>query len=211
MSIELPEGVSREKFKNTMNRLLNGCFLLKCSDATKSDYLYVIANKELFSGYLDLLGYELVINEEYGVVTLNNPAGTGRIHFSKRDSIILLILRLLYIEKKKELSQSDDIIVRMEEIYDKYNLLKLKQRLGKAVLQTAIGRFRRLNLIEALDRIDAGNMEVRLLVYPSILFAVTANSLEEMYALAQDKLEEYERERSEDGTDDDVSEEIDED
>ena len=38
----------------------------------------------------------------------------------KIESILLLILRLLYIEKRKQLSQIDDVIIIADEIYDKY-------------------------------------------------------------------------------------------
>lgn len=210
--IELPDGVSKEKFRTAMNRLLNECFLLKGCKDTQSDYLYILANRDLFSNFLDFLGYELLINEEYGVVSLNNTAGTGRIHLSKRDSILLLILRVLYIEKKKELLQTEDIIVLIEEIYDKYQLLKLNQRLRKDILQSALGKFRRMHLLQNLDRMDGGDMGVRLIIYPSILFAITANSLEDIYAHAQEKLEEYEKGGKEiDGNDDADIEEIDED
>ena len=210
--IELPEGVSKERFRTAMNRLLNECFLLKRCKDTQSDYLYILANKDLFGNFLDLLGYELLINEEYGVISLNNPAGTGRIHLSKLDSILLLILRVLYIERKKELLQTEDIIVLIEEIYDKYQLLKLKQRLRKDILQSVLGKFRRMHLIQNLDRMDGGDMECRLLIYPSILFAITANSLEEIYTQAQDKLEEYKKGgENSDGNDDADFEETDED
>ena len=210
--IELPEGVSKERFRTAMNRLLNECFLLKKCKDTQSDYLYILANKDLFGNFLDFLGYELLINEEYGVISLNNPAGTGRIHLSKLDSILLLILRVLYIEKKKELLQTEDIIVLIEEIYDKYQLLKLKQRLRKDILQSVLGKFRRMHLIQNLDRMDGGDMECRVLIYPSILFAITANSLEEIYTQAQDKLEEYKKGGEDsDGNNDADIEETDED
>lgn len=205
-------GVSKEKFRSAVNRLLNENFLLKKCKDTSSDYLFLISNRDLIAGYLDLIGYELIINEEYGVVTLGNPFGTGRIHLSKRESILLLIIRILYIEKKKELTQSDDAIVLMEEIYDKYNLMKLQQKLRKDQLQSALGKFKRLHLIWNLDRMDTANMDVRIEIYPSILFAVSATGLDELYQKAQEKLAEYENGGDEDGrTDDADDEEVDED
>lgn len=39
-----------------------------------------------------------------GVVALTSQQGTGRLRLKKIESILLLILRLLYIEKRKELS-----------------------------------------------------------------------------------------------------------
>lgn len=203
--------VSREKFRSSVNRLLNECFLLKTCKDTSSDYLFVIANQNLIAGYLNLLGYDLVINEEHGVLALSNSAGTGRIHLSKRESILLLILRILYIEKKKALSQSDNAIVLMEEIYDKYHMLKLQQKLRKDHLQTALSRFRRMHLIQNLDRMDAADMGVRIQIYPSILFAVSATGLDEIYQKAQQKLTEYENGGEDDGgADDAIDEETDE-
>ena len=40
-AIELPEGVSKEKFKSAINRLLNECFILKRCKDTQSDYFYI--------------------------------------------------------------------------------------------------------------------------------------------------------------------------
>lgn len=181
----------KDKFKQTINKLLNECFILKQYDKTASDYRLIAANAEVFEGVLDLLGYELVIRDDQGVITINNPAGTGRVHFSKLESIIVLILRILYIEKKKELSQVSDAIVLLEDIYEKYDMLKLG-RLRKDLLINALRTMKRMNLIQNLDRLDSCDMGMRIQIYPSILFAVTAGSLDEIYKIAQDKLTEYE-------------------
>ena len=92
--------VSKEKFRSAANKLLGECFLLKKHKDTTSDYNFILNNKEVFIWYFDILGYELIIDEQNGVIGLNNPAGTGRIHLKKIESILLLILRLLYIEKR---------------------------------------------------------------------------------------------------------------
>ena len=94
--------VSKDKFRQNANKLLNECFMLKeCAD-TKNSYYFILKEKELFSAYFDLLGYELIINEEYGIIGLNNSYGTGRIRLRLLDSIILLFLRLIYIEERKK-------------------------------------------------------------------------------------------------------------
>ena len=188
---EILGNIPKDKFKQAINKLLNECFVLKQYDKTASDYRLIVANADVFEGVLDLLGYELIIREDQGVITINNPAGTGRVHFSKLESIIALILRLLYIEKKKELSQVQDAIVLLEEIYEKYDMLNLG-RLRKDLLINALRTMKRMNLIQNLDRLDTGDMGTRIEIYPSILFAVTAGSLDEIYKIAQDKLAEYE-------------------
>ena len=187
---EILGDVSKEKFRQTMNRLLNECFILKKNSATASDYRFIVANQSLFEGVLDLLGYELIVREDQGVITIYNPAGTGRIRFSRLESMLLLILRLLYIEKMREVSQAQEAIVLLEEILEKYGMLKLG-RLRKDLLLNALRGFKRLNLIANLDRMDTGDPGIRIQIYPSILFAVTSASLEEAYQLAQTKLAQY--------------------
>ncbi|MBP3284918.1 MAG: DUF4194 domain-containing protein [Clostridia bacterium] len=182
--------MSKDKFRSSANKLLNECFILKRCKDTASDYLFILNNREIFASYFELLGYELMIQEEQGVIGLNNSAGTGRIHLKKIESILLLILRLLYIEKRKQLAQIDDVIILADEIYDKYNMLKLNAKLDKTTLRNSLGLFKRYHLIQNLDP-DMSNPDTRIMIYPSILFAVMVTSLEEVYQNAKEKLEKY--------------------
>lgn len=184
------EHISKDKFKSAANKLLGECFLLKKHKDTASDYNYILNNKDAFIEYFDILGYELIIDEQNGVIGLNNPSGTGRIHLKKIESILLLILRLLYIEKRKQLSQIDDVIIIADEIYDKYSMLKMNAKLDKTVMRNTLGMFQRYHLIGKLDA-DMSNPDTRILIYPSILFAVTVSSLDDLYQSAKDKLDKY--------------------
>lgn len=184
------EHISKEKFKNAANKLLGECFLLKKHKDTASDYNYILNNKDAFVEYFDILGYDVIIDEQNGVIGLNNPTGTGRIHLKKIESILLLILRLLYIEKRKQLSQIGDVIIISDEIYDKYNILKMNTKLDKTTMRNTLGMFQRYHLIGKLDA-DMSNPDTRIMIYPSILLTVTAASLDEVYNSAKDKLEKY--------------------
>lgn len=184
------EHISKDKFKSAANKLLGECFLLKKHKDTASDYNYILNNKDAFVEYFDILGYELIMDEQNGVIGLNNPSGTGRIHLKKIESIMILILRLLYIEKRKQLSQIDDVIIIADEIYDKYNMLKMNAKLDKTTMRNTLGMFQRCHLIVKLDA-DMSNPDTRIMIFPSILFAVTVSSLDDLYQSAKDKLEKY--------------------
>ena len=124
--------VSKEKFRQNANKLLNECFILKeCSD-TKNCYYFILKEKELYTAFFDLLGYDIVINEEYGMIAINNSFGTGRIRLRLLDSIILLLLRLIFIEEKKKLSQTEHVIIYVDELYERYRGLK-NERLKKLI------------------------------------------------------------------------------
>lgn len=188
--IDVLENVPKDKFKSAANKLLNECFILKKNKDTSSDYNFILNYRDQFMSLFEILGYELVIQEETGVIGINNPAGTGRIHLKKIESIILLILRLLYIEERKKVSQTEDVIVLIDQVFDKYNMLKMKNKLDKTMLRNSMSVLKRYHLIQNLDS-DMANPDTRIIIYPSILFAVTNTSLEEMYQTAKDKLDKY--------------------
>ena len=182
----------KEKFRTAANKLLNQCFLLRRREDTKKEYVYVRQNRELFVPFFDLLGYELRINEDQGVIGIVNQFGTGRLALGKYESIFLLILRILYVEKRKELGAfSEEATVLMEEIREKYAMLRIKAKpmLDKGMERQMISLLRRYNLIQSLDG-DVSRPEARIVVYPSILMAVAVEDINDYYAMTEQKLQE---------------------
>lgn len=206
--IDVLENVPKDKFRATANKLLNECFIIKKNKDTISDYNFILNYREYFISLFDVLGYELVIQEDQGVIGINNPAGTGRIHLKKIESMLLLILRLLYIEERKKVSQTGDVVVIVDQVYDKYNMLKMQNKLDKTTLRNSMGLFRRYHLIQNLDA-DMSNPDTRVIIYPSILLAVANSSLDDMYQAAKDKLDKYGRggEERADSSDDEEADE----
>jgi len=184
--------IQKEKFRVAANKLLNNCFIVKKKEDTRNDYIFIIQNKDLFIEYFDLLGYRLEINDMQGVVALTSINGTGRLRLKKVESIILLILRLLYIEKRKELSLNDEVVVLSDEIQQKYNMLKIETKLNldKTMLRDNIRLFKRYNLVANLDS-DVTMSDARIRIYPSILFALPNDNLTIMYEAINDKLHKY--------------------
>lgn len=183
----------KEKFRIAANKLLNHCFLLKKREDTKKDYFFVKQNLELFVTYFDLLGYDVKINEDQGVIGLVNQFSVGRVELSKYESILLLILRLLYIEKRKELATySEEVTVLMEEIREKYAMLKIKTKpvMDKGMERNFVKVFRKYNLIQNLDT-DVNQADARIVIYPSIIMAVTVENVNQYYEMTEQKLREY--------------------
>jgi hypothetical protein len=185
--------VQKERFRLAANRLLNQCFLVKKKESTKKDYMFVYQNRELFIPYFELLGYQLKINEDQGVIGLVNQFGAGRLSMNKYESIILLILRLLYLEKRKELGTfSEEVTVLMEEIREKYAMLKIKSKpvMDKSMERTIITAFRKFNLVLNLES-DISQADARIIIYPSIVMAVQMEDISAYYDQIKDRLTSY--------------------
>lgn len=179
----------KAEFSRICNRLLAGCFICRANESTRGDYYFILNHKNEYMEYLPIIGYRLEINEEYGVACLTNTENYNRYNMKLFESIILLILRILYDEKKRELSETDEVIVTIGDIHDKYLSLRIRDKMiDKTVLRNAVSTFRRFNIIDTLDR-DLGSEESRIIIYDSVLMAVRVEDIQRAY----DKLEKYRR------------------
>ena len=179
----------KDEFVRICNRLLGSCFVCKRNETSRRDYYFITQHREKFSQYLSVLGYRLEINEEYGVVQLTNPQNYNRYNLKLFESIILLILRILYDEKKRELSVSDEVIINMGDIHEKFLTLKIRDKMmDKTTLRNAISTMRRFQLVEVLDK-ELSNQDSRLIIYDSILMAVRVEDIRQAY----EKLENYKK------------------
>ena len=137
--------------------------------------------------YLSVLGYRLEINEDYGVIQLTNPQNYNRLNLKLFESIILLILRVLFDEKKRELSAADEVIINLGDIHERFLSLKIREKMiDKTTMRNALSLFRRFQLIEILDK-NLENEDSRILIFDSILMAVRVEDIKQAY----EKLEIY--------------------
>ena len=183
--LDYPEGMlqkDKDEFRRICNRLLGNCFLVRSSgESGRKDYYFVLKYRGQFQEYLGILGYRLEVNEEYGVVQLTNPQNYNRMNLKLYESIILLILRILYDEKKRELSVSDEVVVNLGDIQDKYLTLKIRDKMiDKTTMRNALSLFRRYQLIELLDK-NLSDEESRILIYSSIVMAVRVEDIRQAH------------------------------
>lgn len=179
----------KEEFKRIGNRLLGNCFLCKKNEAARKDYYFVSRYKEVFNDYFAPLGFRIEINDTYGVVQLVNSFGINRLNLKLFESIVLLIVRLLYDEKKRELSLANEVMLSVGEVQEKFMALKIRDKLiDRTTLGNTFKVLKRLNLIELLDK-DMTREESQFIVYDSILMAVRLEDIKEIY----DKLNSYRR------------------
>ena len=180
---------NKENFKRVCNKLLSVCFICKKKEDTKSDYYFIESNLESLNEYLELLDYEIEINKSIGVEQLINMVNTNKVNLKLIDSILLLILRILYHEKMEELSLTEDIMIQVSEIQEKFIALEFQDKLmDKTKLLDSLRTLKRYNIIQNLD----ANMTLgdsRIIIYPSILMALRMEDITKVY----EKLNTYKR------------------
>jgi len=178
------------------NYLLNNCFLMGTVDTTREKYYYVINHEESFRQIFLPIGYTLVVHRNLRVIQLINNHGSGRIILKKYESIILLILRLLYVEKRESLSTSEDMVfATVEEIKNEYEKLNLPRKFDRVLLEESLRNIKRYNLLKVEDRLS--DMDAKIRIYPSVMLAMPDVNINKAYEETAKLLAQYEN--SEDG------------
>lgn len=169
----------QNQFKDTANKLLSNTFLCRDKKDNKENYYFLMSYKEVFDEFFKILGYEIVLDTTLGSVMLEGASASNTLKLKRDESIILLILRLLYHEKAKDASLNDNIICSVADVHEKYDYLQIKRKLNKTDLVSSMRLFRRYNLIEITG--DITTSTCRIVILPTILMAIKSEDVTSVY------------------------------
>ena len=169
----------QQQFRDTANKLLSTTFLSKDKRDNKENYYFLMSYKEVFDEFFQILGYEVTLDMPTGSVMLSGASSSNTLKLKRDESIILLILRLLYHEKMKDTSLNENIVCAISDIHVKYDYLEIKRKLNKTDLVQALRLLRRYNLIEVTG--DLTSSATKIVILPTILMAVKSEDITEIY------------------------------
>ena len=174
------------------NYLLNHCFVIGNLESTREKYYLITNNEPELQEIFRPLGYSVVINRTLRVAQLVNLRSTGRIELRKYESILLLILRLLYVEKRESLSVSEQlVVVTVEEVETEYNKLNLPRKLDRRSLEDAVRIYKKYNLAVMLERLESSASRIQIL--PSVMLAMPEQAISKAYEQTRDELLKYQK------------------
>ena len=166
-------------FADVCNKLLANTYLARDKRDNKEAYYFVVSYKDLFEEYFKLMHMDLEINRDLGTISLSNTNSSTILKLKKDESVMLLIIRLLYHEKLKETSINTNIVISISDLHAKYDMLEIKRKINKTDLIAMLRLFRRYNLIEPMG--DLNNSSTQLVVFPTILEALKTEQIDAIY------------------------------
>lgn len=169
----------QNQFKDAANKLLAYTFLSRDKKDNKEAYYFLMSYKEVFDEFFQILGYEITLDMPTGSVMLSGASPANTLKLRRDESIILLILRLLYHEKMKDTSLNENIVCSVSDIHTQYDILEIKKKLNKTDLVSALRLFRRYNLIEVTG--DLTSSACKVVILPTILMAIKSEDITEVY------------------------------
>ncbi len=166
----------RAEFSRICNLLMSSTYILR-EDAEKRisrEYSFVNRNFELFEDYLSLSGWEIYQDNQYGIIYVKNVDGYNRVELNKLTTVMLIVLRILYEEKRREAGLTNDVIVSIGELFGKivneYSVYPKKPP-QKEIKES----FRILEHHHIIRKISDNyeDLESRIQVLPSVLIVVS--------------------------------------
>lgn len=183
---QLKEG-EKNNVSRIINKLLQVNFLTKRKPGDASDYRFILAFKEVFIAYFALADFTLNIHREDEVVYIANDQLFNHMRLRKTESIMILILRILYQRKSDYVTLDDDVEIFLHEIHSELTRIGYldHKRITKDRLKPALVFLRNYNMIDYIDR--GLHDDARIKIYPTILYVTNLDSIKEVV----DRLDEY--------------------
>jgi len=167
----------KEKFSRICNKILDKNYLIRQKESDKEDYFFVVGHLTLFQNYFMLMDYMVTHYEADQIVALSTEANRNRIRLRRNDTIMLLVLRLLYQKKSKEATQLNQILVSVKDIQEELDRTSLfKGKIPKTELQTTMRMLKSYSLID-FQSSNLINDDTRVEIYPSLLRVVNIDDM----------------------------------
>lgn len=171
----------KQLFSKICLKLLQNSFIARDKEDNKEMYYFLLSFKNYFDEYFDIMDFEVVLDRELGAIQLVHREGSNLLKLKKDETLVLLILRILYHQHLIKTSVNDNIIIKVDEIHQYYDSLELKKKINKTDLIKVLRTYRRLNLIEPLGDITKAN--TKIVIYPTILLAINTQAINDVYNL----------------------------
>ena len=158
--------------EETANYLLNHCFVLGGVEDQRAKYLYVQDHLDEVRAVFAPLGYSVLLYPApLQAAALVNGHEGSQARLLKYESILLLVLRLLYLQKRESLAaNADEVLVTVEEVQTELQKMNLPRRLDQKTLENLMRTLRRYNLARPVGRLSG--LDSRIEVFPTVLLAL---------------------------------------
>jgi len=173
-----------ERFRAALHILTSKTFIIRGIDKERELYDFTIRNIALFEAWFSCMDASLVRDESLGVIAFRG-SGNTRLYFSKDEICAVLVLRLIYEDKKLEVTLTKFPVVTVRDFQDKFNAMT-GEEIKKTALINVLRRLSSCKLI-SVDSQDYADPEAIVQLYPSIPLSIDRHALDEAAALLRDK------------------------
>jgi len=173
-----------DQFKAVCNQLLSRTYVVRTiykpekGRITNPDYTFLSIHYEHVRDYLALLDWDLRKDDMNGYFYVVNTDEANRCNLDKKETAILLAIRMIYDENQERLGLEQDAICTVRDVLEKvvtdYAILPTKPNMEE--VKRALTRLENHSIIQKIDgKFNKGNCKFAIL--PTVLSVVSADKL----------------------------------
>ncbi len=165
----------KDEFSRICNKIMSVTYILR--DGTdgriSKDYRFIDANFDLIYDYLELCGWRLYKDIQYGVIYVRNTEGYNKLSLNKLTTAMLVTMRLIYEESRSQASTTNDVCVTVGTLFVKIvnEFSVYPKKPSQKEIKDSFRILEAHNLIRILDE-SIDDVECRFVILPSVLIAV---------------------------------------
>lgn len=171
-------------FQNCCRKILRRTFLVRDKQDDRKHYFFVVNHIDSFLNYFSFTGFEVKCDKDNGVVMLDNCSEIGdkdklqsnRYRFTKEETIVLCCLWLLYVSRIKEGTLSSVIVIGVSDLIYELEKYDARDMVNKTALGNIFKVFKNYSLMDVDGNV--GDIDCKLILYPSLQFALDTNEFE---------------------------------
>jgi hypothetical protein len=164
-------------FRTSLKMLLAKTFIIRGKEREEELYDFTIRNMPIYDAWFSCMDAQIVKDESLGVIAFRGGSGT-RLRLGREETCALLVFRLLYEEKRTELSLTSFPSVTVLDFVEKYNAM-INGSLKKTRLAEILRRLQSHKLIDILSS-DVTDAEGLIVLYPSLAVSVSRDNIDEL-------------------------------
>lgn len=163
-------------FSRISNKLLSDNFIYGQILNDKDDYYKALELYDILSAYFNIIGFDIINDDNYKIIYLYTTEDKNRVHFKKLETIILLILRLMYKRANLEISSETNINISISSFIEEINKTGIyRTDYSNTNLQNALKTLKRYKLIDVNFADFNENSAIK--IYPTILYVVKTDDI----------------------------------
>ena len=183
--IELTD-TRKNTFSRLCNKLLNDNFIYAYKQDDRNDYYEILSMKSLIENYFSMIDFDLIHVDTYKLFYIQTNADRNRMKLKKLETVIVLVLRLLYHKGSLNVNSSSDIQTTLGKMIIEINQTGIfKTQISMTDYLEALRLFKRCKLIDFTFK-DFKEDNV-IIIYPTILYVAKVDTID----MLNDKLKTY--------------------
>ena len=164
-------------FSRLCNKLLNDNFIYAYKQDDRNDYYEILSMKSLIENYFSMMDFDLIHIDTYKLFYIQTNADRNRMKLKKLETVIVLVLRLLYHKGSLNVNSSSDIQTTLGKMIIEINQTGIfKTQISMTDYLDALRLLKRFKLIDfSFKDFKEDNV---ITIYPTILYVAKVDTID---------------------------------